>query len=70
VASQVEYAAAASAMVQVFLPFKRDMQNGYAGAVQMPLRRQVHVRPRDGPVTRVETAGKANRHVDAVAWWS
>jgi hypothetical protein len=36
-------------------------------AVEVPPRRKVYVRPRDGFAVGVEPTGKRDRHVDAVA---
>jgi hypothetical protein len=47
-------------------PIKRDRRNGHAVVIQVPPRRQLDIRPQDRPVTRVELAGRAHRHVHAV----
>jgi hypothetical protein len=43
---------------------------GHAAAIELPPRRQVHVRPLDGLTPHVQLAGQAHRHVDAVARWT
>jgi hypothetical protein len=48
-------------------PATRDGRHGHMAAVEVPPRREVHVRPRDGLAVLEELASQLDRHVDAVA---
>jgi hypothetical protein len=48
-------------------PAMWDWRHGHAAAVEVPPRRQVHIRPRDGLAVLEELASQLDRHVDVVA---
>jgi hypothetical protein len=48
-------------------PAMRDGWDRHATTVEVPPRREVHVRPRDGLAVLEELASQLDRHVDAVA---
>jgi hypothetical protein len=48
-------------------PITRDGRHGHTAAAEVPPRREVYVRPRDGFAVGAEPTSKLDRHVDAVA---